>query len=93
MIGPTNHKDFLLSIYFHDPNGLRLELTTPLDKDWNCHTKQAYRDVELWVETKNRAQSEGRDVQKAMRDLIREERKRYNACRRVAERPRERSRL
>ena len=80
VIGPTNHKDFLLSIYFHDPNGLRLELTTPLDKDWNRHTEQAYRDVELWVKTKERAQSEGRDVQATMQDLIGEERKRYAAA-------------
>ena len=27
MIGPTKHDDFITSIYFKDPNGLRVELT------------------------------------------------------------------
>ena len=27
MIGPTEHDDFITSIYFKDPNGLRVELT------------------------------------------------------------------
>ena len=27
VIGPTKHDDFITSIYFFDPNGLRLELT------------------------------------------------------------------
>ena len=27
VIGPTKHGDFITSIYFFDPNGLRLELT------------------------------------------------------------------
>src|SRR5439155_10479174 len=28
VVGPTNHDDFIMSIYFFDPNGHRLELTT-----------------------------------------------------------------
>jgi glyoxylase I family protein len=28
VVGPTNHDDFILSIYFFDPSGHRLELTT-----------------------------------------------------------------
>ena len=28
VIGPTNHDDWIYSIYFFDPNGLRLEITT-----------------------------------------------------------------
>lgn len=27
VVGPTNHDDFISSIYFHDPSGHRLELT------------------------------------------------------------------
>lgn len=27
VVGPTNHDDFILSIYFFDPSGHRLELT------------------------------------------------------------------
>ena len=30
IIGPTNHDDWIYSIYFFDPNGLRLEITTVL---------------------------------------------------------------
>lgn len=30
VIGPTNHDQWLYSIYFFDPNGLRLEITTRL---------------------------------------------------------------
>ena len=33
VIGPTNHDDWIYSIYFFDPNGLRLEITTELEKD------------------------------------------------------------
>ena len=34
VLGPVDHK-IIYSIYFHDPNGLRLEITTPLDPRWN----------------------------------------------------------
>ena len=61
LIGPVDHKGMIKSIYFHDPNGIRLELTTPLDKDWNRHTAQGYKDLAHWVETKERAKREGRD--------------------------------
>ena len=30
VIGPTNHDDWIYSIYFFDPNSLRLEITTTL---------------------------------------------------------------
>ena len=30
VIGPSNHDDWIYSIYFFDPNSLRLELTTEL---------------------------------------------------------------
>lgn len=78
VIGPVHHKGIIESIYFHDPNGIRLELTIPLDKDWNRHTRQGYADLELWVETKERAKREGRDPGKALRDMVREARKRYS---------------
>jgi catechol 2,3-dioxygenase-like lactoylglutathione lyase family enzyme len=72
VIGPTDHKGLILSIYFHDPNGIRLEITTPLDKDWNNHTETAQEDFAMWTETKDRAKREGRDVVTAMSDLARE---------------------
>ena len=33
VVGPTNHDDFLLSIYFFDPSGHRLELAVRTERD------------------------------------------------------------
>lgn len=77
VLGPVDHKGMIESIYFHDPNGIRLELTIPLDKEWNRHTKQGYEDLKVWVETKERAKREGRDPGEALRAMIREAKKRY----------------
>lgn len=77
VVGPTDHKGLIFSIYFHDPNGLRLEITTPLDPDWNRHTEQGYADLRAWVATKEAARREGRDVTQALVSLIQETRKRY----------------
>ena len=78
LIGPTDHKGLIYSIYFHDPNGIRLEITTPLDPDWNKHTEQGYADLKMWCDAKNKANVEGRDVADALVALIREQRQRYN---------------
>jgi catechol 2,3-dioxygenase-like lactoylglutathione lyase family enzyme len=76
VIGPTNHEGLVLSIYFHDNSGHRLELTTPLDKDWNQHTEKGYRDLEEWVTIKQTAKREGRDVCQALVEYIRKEKHR-----------------
>ncbi|MSQ70968.1 MAG: VOC family protein [Betaproteobacteria bacterium] len=77
LIGPINHKGMIESIYFHDPNGYRLELTIPLDPEWNRHTTQGYADLKQWVDTKEAAKREGRDPGKALVEMIRDVRKRY----------------
>lgn len=77
VIGPTDHKGLILSIYFHDPNGIRLEITTPLDKNWNRHTETAQRDLAAWIGAKEQAKREGRDVTAAMVELAQNLRKRY----------------
>lgn len=77
LVGPTNHADEFLSIYFHDPNGVRLEITTPLDRRWNQHSDRARRDLALWLEAKEKARREGRDIPNALIELIRRERARY----------------
>ena len=77
VLGPVDHKGMIESIYFHDPNGIRLELTVPLDQEWNRHTSQGYADLKLWVETKERAKREGRSPGQALREMIREAKKRY----------------
>ena len=77
VIGPIDHKGMLESIYFHDPNGIRLELTTPLAPDWNRHAEQGNADLRLWVETKENAKRDGRDPGEALLAMIRESKKRY----------------
>jgi len=77
VIGPTDHKGLILSIYFHDPSGFRLEITTPLDVEWNKHTRKGYEDLAAWVACKEKAQREGRDIPKALIEFIHEARKRY----------------
>jgi catechol 2,3-dioxygenase-like lactoylglutathione lyase family enzyme len=70
VIGPIKHK-VIYSIYFHDPNGVRLELTTPLTSDWNQHTEESYRDLALWEGAKEQARRKGKDVQATLLELIR----------------------
>jgi catechol 2,3-dioxygenase-like lactoylglutathione lyase family enzyme len=70
VIGPIDH-GIVLSIYFHDNNGYRLELTTPLDKNWNRHTEQAYRDLAAWQGAKDKAAHSGQTVEAALLELIR----------------------
>jgi catechol 2,3-dioxygenase-like lactoylglutathione lyase family enzyme len=80
VLGPVDHKGLVESIYFHDPNGIRLELTVPLDKAWNRHTRRGYADLKLWVETKERARRAGRNPGAALRAMIRAvKKKRYAA--------------
>lgn len=77
VIGPVNHKGLLESIYFHDPNGIRMEFTAPLDPQWNQHGEQGREDLRLWLETKERARREGTDSAQALLGLIRESKQRY----------------
>ena len=71
VLGPVDHKGIIQSIYFHDPNGLRLELTTPIDPQWNRHHDQARKDLELWLNAKNEAKAKGQNLTEAMVDFIR----------------------
>lgn len=70
VVGPTDHDGLILSIYFHDPAGIRLEITTPLDKDWNRHTEKGYADLGAWVSCKEDARRQGQDVPQALLALI-----------------------
>ena len=69
--GPTDHDGLIYSIYFRDPNGIRLEITTPTDPNWNRHTEKGTADLAMWCEGKKAAQAEGADIQEAMVALIR----------------------
>ena len=74
VVGPTNHGGLIYSIYFHDPDGLRLEITTPLDPHWNNHTEKGHEDLKLWAKTKAEAKRNHGDVATALVDLIRKQR-------------------
>jgi catechol-2,3-dioxygenase len=71
VLGPVDHKGLIQSIYFHDPNGYRLELTTPVDKAWNRQRRQGEEDLKLWLEAKEKAKADGSDLTALMVDLIR----------------------
>lgn len=70
VLGPVDHKGIIESIYFRDPNGYRLELTTPIDPAWNRHGQQAREDLALWLQARQEAQAHGDDVGQAMVALI-----------------------
>jgi catechol 2,3-dioxygenase-like lactoylglutathione lyase family enzyme len=74
VVGPTDH-GIIYSVYFHDPNGLRLEITTPIDPRWNRYTEKGWADLAMWSEGKRAAIAAGKDVSQAMIEIIRETRK------------------
>jgi hypothetical protein len=71
VLGPIDHGS-ILSIYFHDPNGLRLEIATPLTSDWNRRVELGQNDLAEWIAAKNRAREQGKDVSKALIEFIRD---------------------
>ena len=60
VVGPTNHDGFITSIYFFDPSGHRLELTTPTcaPERHKIFEAEAYKVLELWNETHDWSQRE-----------------------------------
>jgi catechol 2,3-dioxygenase-like lactoylglutathione lyase family enzyme len=69
VIGPVDH-GIIYSIYFHDPNGIRLEITTPLDADWNDRPDVARAIVGAWLAAKQEASSTGRAADELLRQVI-----------------------
>ena len=61
VLGPVDHK-IIYSIYFHDPNGVRLEITTPQGTTWNDNAAAARSSLDDWQELKKRAADEGVDL-------------------------------
>jgi glyoxylase I family protein len=61
VIGPTNHDDFIESIYFFDPSGHRLELTVRTERDQKRIKEfedEASEVLELWDRTHDWSQRE-----------------------------------
>ncbi|MSQ52995.1 MAG: VOC family protein [Betaproteobacteria bacterium] len=75
--GPVDHDGQFLSLYFHDPAGIRLEVTMPTDPKWNRYTEEARRDLAYWVDAKDRARREGSTDPGAIVRWVREARETY----------------
>jgi catechol 2,3-dioxygenase-like lactoylglutathione lyase family enzyme len=71
-IGPVDH-GLIYSVYFYDNNGLRTEITTTLDSEWNHRPQEARRDLARWKEVKNAALASGQNVSEALFDMIERE--------------------
>jgi catechol 2,3-dioxygenase-like lactoylglutathione lyase family enzyme len=69
-VGPKEH-GIIYSLYLHDPDGHRIELTTNLDLSWQSLGDAAQEDVRRWAEAKRAA---GGDPA-ALRDWIEANRK------------------
>lgn len=57
-VGPVEH-GVIYSIYFYDPNGLRLELTSDVTVNWKQEGASAAEDVAAWEELKARSRRDG----------------------------------
>jgi catechol 2,3-dioxygenase-like lactoylglutathione lyase family enzyme len=71
VLGPVDHK-IIYSVYFHDPNGLRLEITAAIDPTWNDRSEQAHASLVEWQNAKATARETGRDMVSVLTDLARE---------------------
>ncbi|HUZ08761.1 MAG TPA: VOC family protein [Acidimicrobiales bacterium] len=71
VLGPVDHK-IIYSIYFRDPSGIRLEITTPTSPVWNDNADQARASLAEWEDVKRRASEEGTDLVTMVHDLARE---------------------
>jgi catechol 2,3-dioxygenase-like lactoylglutathione lyase family enzyme len=61
VLGPVDHK-IIYSIYFHDPNGIRLEITAPTAPSWNDNADFAAEQLADWTTVKERAAESGEDL-------------------------------
>jgi catechol 2,3-dioxygenase-like lactoylglutathione lyase family enzyme len=73
-IGPIDH-GLIYSVYFFDNNGLRTEITTTLDPEWNRRPAQAQKDLTRWKTVKSAAIASGQNVSEALFNMIEQERK------------------
>lgn len=64
----TDH-GIIESLYFNDPNGVRLEITRNVDEDWTNKIQNGEAALKRWCETKAEALRNGKDPVKALQDL------------------------
>jgi catechol 2,3-dioxygenase-like lactoylglutathione lyase family enzyme len=68
VVGPVDHK-IIYSVYFHDPSGMRLEITTPLLPVWNDNAEAAKASLAEWVQVKKDAVDRGVPLGEAIAEL------------------------
>lgn len=71
VLGPVDH-GIIYSIYFRDPDGNRLEITTPTDARWNDDATAARASLAEWEAVKAHAKVTGQDMASVLADLTRE---------------------
>jgi catechol 2,3-dioxygenase-like lactoylglutathione lyase family enzyme len=71
VLGPVDHK-IIYSIYFHDPNGIRLEITAPTSPAWNDNAEQAAAHLADWTAVKRQARETGADMASVLHQLASE---------------------
>jgi catechol 2,3-dioxygenase-like lactoylglutathione lyase family enzyme len=71
VLGPVDHK-IIYSIYFHDPNRLRLEITAPLSPLWNDNAEAARASLADWDAVKSEAHASGKDMVAVLAELTRQ---------------------
>jgi len=62
--------DIIYSIYFSDPNDVRLEITATIVGSWNDQPEWAAKALGDWAETKASALADRSDVDERLRELI-----------------------
>lgn len=71
VLGPVDHK-IIYSIYFHEPGGMRLEITTPQSPIWNDNAAAAKANLRDWEGLKERAADTGEDMVALLNELARQ---------------------
>lgn len=72
--GPTDH-GIIYSVYFYDPNGIRLEFTATTVSSWKSHAEKANDDISAWLKFKEEHQ--GENAAQALVQWIRERRRQH----------------
>ncbi len=76
VLGPIDHNGELYSIYFHDPNGIRLEMSAVVDPHLFAQPEEARAILKDWTDVVEAARKQGRDVSEALVEHIRTTRSR-----------------
>jgi catechol 2,3-dioxygenase-like lactoylglutathione lyase family enzyme len=66
----TVDHSIIYSVYFHDPNDVRLEITATIIESWNDQPEVAAEALREWAEAKALARGDGDDVDERLRQVI-----------------------